>query len=125
MQVIVELVMPILAIFGLHKFLNNYEQKEEKLKALKYTVGITAGLAIGFYLLKGTLFDFVGNRDGVLRESYGPDFLKLIKEQRESIFTIDVLRTLIFVLLSATVLWMYLKEKVKENDNLFVLPRYL
>ncbi|NQY29195.1 MAG: YfhO family protein [Flavobacteriaceae bacterium] len=121
MQVIVELVIPILAIFGLHKFLNNYEQKEEKLKALKYTVGITAGLAIGFYLLKGTLFDFVGNRDGMLRESYGPDFLKLIKEQRESIFTTDVLRTLIFVLLSATVLWMYLKGKVKENVVLLVI----
>jgi len=121
MQVIVELVIPILAIFGLHKFLNNFEQKEEKLKALKYTVGITAGLAIGFYLLKGTLFDFVGNRDGMLRESYGLDFLKMIKDQRESIFTTDVLRTLIFVLLSATVLWMYLKEKVKENVVLLVI----
>ncbi len=121
MQVIVELVMPILAIFGLHKFLNNYEQKEEKLKALKYTVGITAGLAIGFYLLKGTLFDFVGNRDGELLENYGPDFLNMIKDQRASIFTIDVLRTLVFVLLSATILWMYLKDKVKENVVLLVI----
>ena len=121
MQVIVELVMPILAIFGLHKFLNNFEQKEEKLKALKYTVGITAGLAIGFYLLKGVLFDFVGNRDGELLENYGPDFLNMIKEQRESLFTTDVLRTLVFVLLSATILWMYLKDKVKENVALLVI----
>jgi len=121
MQVIVELVIPILAIFGLHKFLNNFEQKEEKLKVLKYTVGITAGLAIGFYLLKGTLFDFVGNRDGDLLKNYGPDFLNMIKEQRESIFTTDVLRTLALVLLSATILWMYLKEKVKENVVLLVI----
>ena len=120
MQVIVELVMPILAIFGLHKFLNDYEQKEEKLKALKYTVGITAGLAIVFYVLKGSLFDFVGNRDGVLLENYGPDFLTMIKEQRESLFTTDVLRTLVFVLLSAGTLWMYLKDKVKENVVLLV-----
>jgi len=120
MQVIVELVMPILAIFGLHKFVNNYEQKEEKLKALKYTVGITAGLAIMFYVLKGSLFDFVGNRDGMLLENYGPDFLKMIKEQRESLFTTDVLRTLVFVLLSAVTLWMYLKDKVKENVVLLI-----
>lgn len=121
MQVIVELVMPILAIFGLHKFLNNFEQKEEKLKALKYTVGITAGLAIAFYLLKGSLFDFVGNRDGELLKNYGPDFLNMIKEQRESLFTTDVLRTLVFVLLSAAILWMYLKDKVKENVVLLVI----
>ena len=121
MQVIVELVMPILAVFGLHKFLNSYEQKEEKLKALKYTVGITAGLAIMFYVLKGSLFDFVGNRDGMLLENYGPDFLKMIKEQRESLFTTDVLRTLVFVLLSAATLWMYLKDKLKENVVLLVI----
>ena len=121
MQVIVELVIPILSIFGLHKFLNNFEQKEEKVRVLKYTVGITAGLAIGFYLLKGTLFDFVGNRDGDLLKNYGPDFLNMIKEQRESIFTTDVLRTLTLVLLSAGILWMYLKEKVKENVVLFVI----
>jgi len=120
MQVIVELVMPILAIFGLHKFLNNYEQKKEKLKALKYTVGITAGLAIVFYVLKGTLFDFVGNRDGMLLENYGPDFLKMIKNQREYLFTTDVLRTLVLVLFSAGILWMYLKDKVKENVVLLV-----
>ena len=121
MQVIVELVIPILAVFGLHKFLNNYEQREEKLKALKYTVGITAGLAVVFYVLKGSIFDFVGNRDGMLLENYGPDFLRMIKEQRESLFTTDVLRTLVFVLLSATALWLYLKDKLKENVVLLVI----
>jgi len=119
-QVIIELIVPILAVFGLYRFLNNYEQKEEKLKALKYTIGITGGLAIAFYLLKGSLFDFVSNRDGMLLEQYGPDFLKMIKEQRESLFTTDVLRTLVFVLLSAVTLWMYLKDKVKENVVLLI-----
>ncbi|MGB0896695.1 MAG: YfhO family protein [Flavobacteriaceae bacterium] len=120
-QVIIELVVPILAIFGLYRFLNNYEQKEDKLKALKYTVGVTGGLAIAFYLLKGSLFDFVSHRDGMLLENYGPDFLKLIKNERESLFTNDVLRTLVFVLLTATALWLYLKDKFKENIVLVVV----
>jgi len=119
-QVIIELIVPILAVFGLYRFLNNYEQKEEKLKALKYTVGITAGLAITFYLLKGSIFDFVSNRDGMLLEQYGPDFLNMIKEQRESLFVNDVLRTLAFVLLASVTLWMYLKEKLKENVVLLI-----
>jgi hypothetical protein len=120
-QVIIELVVPILAVFGLYRFLNNKEQKEEKLKALKYTIGITGGLAIGFYILKGSLFDFVSNRDGMLLENYGPDFLKLIKDQRESLFTSDVLRSFIFVILTATALWLYLKDKFKENIVLIVV----
>lgn len=120
-QVIIELVVPILAVFGLYRFLNNYEQKEEKLKALKYTIGITGGLAIAFYLLKGSLFDFVSNRDGMLLENYGPDFLKVIKGEREALFTNDVLRSLVFVIFTATALWLYLKDKFKENVALVVI----
>jgi hypothetical protein len=121
MQVIVELVVPILGIIGLYNFFNNIESKEHKGKALKYTVFITAGLASLFYLSKGFLFDFVGSNDGMLIENYGADFLNMIKDQRESIFTSDVLRTLILVLLSAGVLWLYLKEKLKENVALLLI----
>ncbi len=120
-QVIIELVVPILAVFGLYRFLNNYEQKDDKLKALKYTIGITGGLAIAFYVLKGSLFNFVSNRDGMLLENYGPDFLKLIKGERESLFTKDVLRSFVFVLLTATALWLHLKGKFKENVVLIVV----
>ena len=121
MQVIVELVVPILGILGLYNFFHNIESKEQKSKALKYTVFITAGLATLFYLSKGFLFDFVGSNDGMLIENYGADFLNMIKDQRESIFTSDVLRTLILVLLSAGVLWLYLKEKLKENVALLLI----
>jgi hypothetical protein len=121
MQVIVELVVPILGILGLYNFFHNIESKEQKIKALKYTVFITAGLAASFYLSKGFLFDFVGSNDGMLIENYGADFLNMIKDQRESIFTSDVLRTLILVLLSAGILWLYLKEKLKENVALLLI----
>ena len=121
MQVIVELVVPILGILGLYNFFHNIESKEQKSKALKYTVFITAGLATLFYLSKGFLFDFVGSNDGMLIENYGSDFLNMIKDQREAIFTSDVLRTLILVLLSAGILWLYLKEKLNENVALLLI----
>ena len=120
-QVILEMIIPLFAVFGLYRFVQDYESKEEKLKALKYTVVITAGLGILFYLLKGSLFNFVSPRDGQLIENYGPDFIKAIKEQRELLFTNDTLRTLAFVLLAATSLWMYLKDKLKENAVLLVI----
>ena len=120
-QVILEMIIPLFAVFGLYRFVQDYESKEEKLKALKYTVAITAGLSVLFYLLKGSAFNFVSPRDGQLIESYGPDFIKAIKEQRELLFTNDVLRTLVFVLLAAAALWLHLKDKLKENALLLVI----
>jgi hypothetical protein len=121
MQVIVELVVPILAILGLYNFFHNLESKEQKVKALKYTLGITGGLVTSFYLFSDVLFDFIGSNDSMIIENYGPDFLNIIKEQRKSIFISDVLRTLVLVILSAGVLWLYLKDKLKENIALVLI----
>lgn len=113
-QVILELCIPILAIFGLSRLFNNFESKEDKMKALKYTTVITGGLAVLFLVFKSS-FDFVGVNDGFYSQSYGPDFIDAIKADRKSIFTADTLRTLALVLLSAVAIFMYLKERIKEN----------
>ena len=73
-QVLLELCIPVLAIFGLVRLFNDFEKKEEKLKALKYASLITGGLALVFLLFKSTLFDFVGVNDGYYRQSYGHRF---------------------------------------------------
>ena len=96
-------------------------KRKRKKKALKYTVAITVGLGVLFYLLKGSIFNFVSPRDGMLIENYGPDFINAVKEQREALFASDVLRTLVFVLLTATALWLFLKAKLKENVALIVV----
>jgi hypothetical protein len=113
-QVILELCIPVLAIFGLSRLFNDFESKEDKLKALKYATGITGGLAVLFLVFKSS-FDFVGLNDGFYRQSYGPDFVDAIRADRASIFAMDTLRTLALVLLTAGAIFMYLKGKVKEN----------
>ncbi|MDW5288369.1 YfhO family protein [Formosa sp. PL04] len=114
-QVILELCIPILGIFGLVELFKPSETNDEKLKALKYSVGITAGLAVLILLTKSTLFDFVGGNDGYYAQNYGPEFIDAIRADRASIFTQDTLRTLIFVLLSASVVFMFLKKKFSET----------
>lgn len=120
-QVIIELVVPILAIFGLYRLINGDQQKETKTKAVLYSTGIVAGLALLFLALSGSVFDFVSFRDGNLLKDYGVDFLNIIKEERATLFTDDILRTLTFVLLTAVALWLYLKEKLNENVVLLVI----
>lgn len=118
-QVLLELCIPVLAIFGLVRLFNDFEKKEEKLKALKYATIITAGFAFIFLLFKSSFeflgFDFVGVNDGFYRQSYGHDFVDALVEDRQTIFTQDTIRTLILVLLSAGAIYMYLKDKLKEK----------
>ncbi|ULC58313.1 YfhO family protein [Flaviramulus sp. BrNp1-15] len=114
-QVILELCIPALTIFGLVRLFNDFEKKEDKLKALKYSTIITGGIALVFLLFKSSLFDFVGVNDGFYRQNYGPDFVDALKTDRKSVFTQDTIRTLVLVLLSAGAIFMFLKDKLKEK----------
>ncbi|MEZ4792334.1 MAG: YfhO family protein [Gelidibacter sp.] len=114
-QVILELCIPVLAVFGLVRLFNDFETDETKLKALKYSVLITGGLALIFLLFKSTLFDFVGVNDGFYRQNYGQAFIDAVKEDRKTFFTQDTLRTLILVLLAAGTIFMFLKKKLSEK----------
>jgi hypothetical protein len=112
-QVILELCIPVLAIFGLVRLFNDNEKDEDKVKYLKYTTVITGGLALLFLLFKSS-FDFVGISDGQYIKMYGQDFINAIKADRKTIFTQDTIRSLVFVLLSAGMIFMFLKNKLKE-----------
>jgi hypothetical protein len=113
-QVLLELCIPILAVFGLVRLFNDYEKEEQKLKALKYSTIIPGGLAILFLLFKSS-FDFVGLRDAQYIQGYGPDFVGALKDDRKAIFTQDTLRTLVLVLLSAGAIFMFLRNKLSKN----------
>lgn len=116
-QVLLELCIPILAIFGLVRLFNDFETGEDKLKALKFSALIAGGIALLFLIFKSS-FDFVGANDGYYRQAYGEygqSFVDALRKDRESLFTQDTLRTLILVLLSVGVIFMFLKKKLSEN----------
>lgn len=115
-QVIIELCIPVLAIFGLVRLFNDYEKTEDKLKALKFSVIITAGLCLLFLILRytGILLDFEGTRDTGWSQGGGQAFVDAIVKDRKSIFTKDTLRSLFLVLLSAGAIYLFLKQKLSE-----------
>ncbi|WP_439151125.1 YfhO family protein [Winogradskyella sp.] len=119
-QVILELCIPVLAVFALVRLFNDFLKDEEKLKALKYTVGITAGLAIIFLLFKSVLFDFESYRDDGYIEAYGQGFIDSVIEDRKALFTADTIRTLILILLSSGTIYLFLQKKLSEKLVLVV-----
>ncbi len=114
-QVILELCIPVLGIFALVRLFNDFEKKEAKLKVLKYATAITGGLAVLFLLFKGSLFDFTSQYDSSYVNAYGDAIADAMREDRKAIFNADTIRSLILVLLSASVIWLFLKEKLSQK----------
>ncbi|WP_299229255.1 YfhO family protein [uncultured Psychroserpens sp.] len=116
-QVILELCIPVLAIFGLVRLFNQYEKDEDKVKALKFSAVIAGGFAVLFLIFEGS-FDFVGANDGYYRQVYGQfgeAFIDALQEDRKAFFIEDTLRTLLLVLLSSGTIFMFLKKKLSET----------
>ena len=119
-QVIAELAIPLLGILALNEFFNKSIAAEIKLKALKNSFFITGGIALIFTLFGTSLFDFEGLRDANYDQLL-PGLLENIMADRKAIFFSDSLRTLIFVVISAGVLWLFLKEKLNKNYAIIIL----
>ncbi|MGY5850872.1 YfhO family protein [Salegentibacter sp. F14] len=114
-QVIIELCVPVLAVVGISRLFDREIPRDKKEFALKWAGIITGGLALFFLLFKSVLFDFSGAADPGLRQQLGMDFMRALKEDRKAIFTADALRSLILVGVCFSLIWFYLKGKLREN----------
>ena len=113
-QVILELCAPILAILALSVLLNDFVSKKKKIKALKISFFIVAGLCAALFLAKG-MFDFNAPTDEQMRMTGLEGLPDVLKEDRKAVYNSDLLRSLIYVFLAALFIWFFLKEKIKEN----------
>lgn len=113
-QVILELCVPILGILGLAKIFDNSVSKEKKVQAVKMSLYTLLGLCIILFVIKG-MFDFVGGSDEIYRRYFGDEVLAMIQRDREAVYVNDTIRSLIFVVLTAIVLWLGAKERLGKN----------
>ncbi|MFS4455717.1 YfhO family protein [Maribacter sp. 2304DJ31-5] len=113
-QVILELCVPLLAILALHEFFSKKVDTDKKLTALKYTGGIVLGLGVLLFLLKG-MFHFIGPGDERLRMTGLEELPEMLRLDRKSVYTSDLLRSMGYVLVTGLLLWFFLKNKLKMN----------
>ncbi|HLS12857.1 MAG TPA: hypothetical protein VK050_11905 [Flavobacteriaceae bacterium] len=113
-QVLLELLLPVMAILGLYEFFynENYTEEERK-KSLFYSTGIVGGILLLFLAFKNTIFSFVSPMDGYFMQEIGPDLVMALREDRAALMSSDTIRSLILVLLTAAVLFVYLKRQSK------------
>ena len=113
-QVILELCFPVLAIMGLQSFFKS--DKELQWKSLWQSVAAVLGLVVVLFLCKG-LFSFSGGNDGYFTETYGPSFVEALKKDRKTLFSADLLRSGFFILISAGVLFLFIKNRIAQNTT--------
>ncbi|MAO71228.1 MAG: hypothetical protein CMD02_01810 [Flavobacteriales bacterium] len=124
--IIAEFGIALLAILALNKFLNNEEnkEKEEKLKLAFY---ISAGITLVFALFPSIFLNFLSSKESLsiietsLKTEKGstlsnlPPFYEALTSDRSSLLQSDAWRSFVFILLSATALWMFLKGNLKKH----------
>ncbi|HLV23323.1 MAG TPA: YfhO family protein [Moheibacter sp.] len=133
MLVMAEFTMPLLAVLTLYVFFKDESLTEEyKKKILMYGGGGIIALLVIFYLFGGSLFSFSTEYDLASKQQY----LDLVKEynpqaygtwdtllnnvnkalvqDRIDMFKADTLRTLLFVVLTLGLLFLYQLKKIKN-----------
>ena len=118
-QVIAELCVPILAILGLKEFFSSSISSDEKQEGLKKAVYVFGGLVIVGFLLAHGFSTFEGLRDSQYDQL--PGLIDSVIADRKSMLLMDSLRSLVLMLLSGGVLWMLLKDKLKQSVTIITL----
>jgi len=133
MLVMAEFTMPLLAALTLYVFFKDENLTDEyKKKILLYGGGTVIGLLLIFYVLGGSLFGFSTEYDLQskqqyldLAKQYNPqaygtwdtllnNINKALVQDRIDMFKADTLRTLLFVLLTLGLLFLYRLKKIKN-----------
>ncbi|WP_430400553.1 YfhO family protein [Flavobacterium sp.] len=109
-QVLLELCIPVLAVLGFYNYFKMEDEK--KWDALWKTGAIVIGVLV-LLLFGKSLFDFSGVNDDYYLQSYGPEFMQALKEDRSSLYTSDVFRSIMLVIAVFGILYLYIKKTFK------------
>ena len=121
-MVIPGLTFCLLGIWALHDYLSDKWGEGQLMSALKKSLIITGGLCIVFGLGSRFFMDFKGENDGNLKnqliqmtgnnEQAGTKIYNALVEDRPGLAAKDGIRSLLFILLAAGLLWMFAKRKL-------------
>lgn len=114
--VIQQFAMALLGVLAVKEVYQRKISNTEFLKALKYSFGITGGLALIFALLPGLAGSFSGSTDAeYLQMGWPKQLIDAMMADRESALRIDAFRTFLFVALAAAGLWAFWTKKIKAQ----------
>jgi len=124
-----ETTMPILAMLGLKRIIENKVPKVDLVKYLKYTLGIVGGICVFFLLFGSSILSFSGPGDpGFAHRLANAGFpqasitqiMDILRDHRQSMMMNDTWRSLLFVVLAFGVMWLFVKGKIQKTNYLII-----
>lgn len=117
--VVVELLFPLIAIVGLYRFFKSENLDENyKKKILTYVGGSTLAITLILILFGKPLLGFATDNE----KTYLPPFLlDYLVDTRFGMFRTDAIKALLYVGITAAVLFFALKEKLNQNIALIII----
>ena len=112
-QVIAELCVPILAILALRDLFSKEINNVKKRKALEKAVFTFGGVIVLGFLLAHVFSTFEGIRDNNYKDLVG--LIDAVIADRKAMLLSDTIRSLVLVILTGGILWLFLKDKLKKN----------
>ena len=109
-QVILELCIPIMAILGLSSLFSDKIMTKSKIRALNFTGMLFLLILIVLYLIKGFL-PFSGISDQYMDET----IVEALIEDRKEIYVSQLLKSFIFISIIFSLIFLFIKEKLKKN----------
>lgn len=111
--VIAQFTVPLLALLALKDLLDKKIPMASFSKGFKYALGITGGICLIFALAPGMFFDFRSSSDAAHNM---PDwYYAALLSDRASLLRSDALRSLVFIVLAAGVLYLFMKGTLKSG----------
>ncbi|HUM47072.1 MAG TPA: YfhO family protein [Chitinophagales bacterium] len=109
--VLVGFTFPFMGFMMLSKMVNGEFDKAFLFSRLKISVYVTGGLCLLFAVAGPALFNFQGPGDGRMQK----EIIDAIIEDRKSLLRADAIRSLVFILLGAGLIWAYIKNRINQN----------
>ncbi|MDL2265618.1 YfhO family protein [Parabacteroides sp. OttesenSCG-928-G07] len=118
--VIPGLVFPIVGIWGLCEIFRQKVDEAKMKKGFLWALGITGGICLLIWLMPGLLLDFRSQYDAYYMAQYPDWYYNALISDRESLASSDALRSLLFILAGAALLFWYWKAKNKQQTAIYV-----
>lgn len=113
--IVAEISMPLLAFLALKELFEGSTDRQKLQRSLLIAAGSTAAICLFFALFGALIYDFhyEGDSDWIAEV---PEWIEdAVYAQRAHFLRADSLRSLVFITLSAIVLWLYMKGKLNNK----------
>ena len=107
--VIPQFLFPLLGIWAVQEVIDQKNNPDKLWKDIKIAAGITAGLCLIVGVGSSFFFNFTGGGDA----QYPVEIVKFLKEDRASLAVSSGLKSAVYILIAAGLLWAFIKDKIK------------